>query len=382
MSLQQQVITEFTRRFDSSPAFVVRAPGRVNLIGEHTDYNGGFVLPLAIDRAMWIALQPQSGSQVTLYSINQDDELAFDLSDITHTNAGWGEYVKGVARMLRDDGYPLRGWRGVMVSDVPMGAGLSSSAALELAIARTFAAVSGFEWEPATMAKIGQRAENDWVGVNCGIMDQMISAAGVADHALLIDCRTLETEPAPLPPGSAVVVMNTTVRRGLVDSAYNERRSQCETAADFFGVSTLRDVDGATFAAQQTDLDSLTRQRAQHVITENERVLAAIAAMKAGDVATLGRLMDESHVSMRDDFEISCPELDAMVEAAQATEGCFGARMTGGGFGGCAVALVDAAQADAFAAQVAAQYQTATGLTPELYICAATNGAAIIVDGV
>jgi galactokinase len=247
-----------------------------------------------------------------------------------------------------------------------------------MASARVFAFTSGIPWDPATMARIGQRAENGWVGVNCGIMDQMISAAGEAGHALLIDCRSLETQAVPLPPDTVVVVLDTATRRGLVDSAYNERRAQCEAAARFFDVPALRDVSVAQFQARAAQLDDLTRRRARHVVTENERTLQAAAVMRQGDAIALGQLMDASHTSLRDDFEVSSDELNAMVTCARRQDGCYGARMTGGGFGGCAVALVRADAASAFAAAVAACYQESTGITPNVYVCTATRGAELL----
>ena len=269
----------------------------------------------------------------------------------------------------------LRGWEGVVSGDVPIGSGLSSSAALELVTARAFYCVSDFKWDAAKMALACQVAENNWLGVNCGIMDQMISAAGVQDRALLIDCRSLETFTAPLPKGTAVVILDTGTRRGLVDSKYNERREQCEAAARHFGVSALRDVDGATFEERAPELDPLIRQRARHVITENERTLRARDAMNTGDAAVLGQLMIESHISLRDDFEVSSPALDAIVDCANSEENCFGARMTGAGFGGCAVALVNAEGAEDFVERVSISYAKATGNQPTLYITEASKGA-------
>lgn len=378
MSLRQRVVSEFERRFNAPPHLVVRAPGRVNLIGEHTDYNAGFVLPMAIDRAIWIALRPRADRSVNVYSLDFAEPATFVLDALENTASGWAEYLKGMAWALQEAGYTLRGWEGVVAGDVPVGAGLSSSAALELATARAFAAVSDLPWHPSTMARLGQRAENQWVGVNCGIMDQMISAAGKADHALLIDCRSLETELVPLPPQTAVVVLDTATRRGLVDSAYNERRAQCEAAARFFGVPALRDVSVELFEARAAGLDEIIRRRARHIVTENARTVQAAAAMRQGDSVTLGQLMYESHVSLRDDFEVSSEELNLMVACAHREDGCYGARMTGAGFGGCAVALVRADAARAFAASVAACYQAATAITPNVYICQAANGAELI----
>lgn len=377
MTLQAQVTQAFQQRYGDTPQVVVRAPGRVNLIGEHTDYNDGFVLPMAIDRAVWIALSPVAEAQVTLHSLDMDETLAFPLGQFENTDQGWAEYVKGVAWVLKAAGYTLSGWQGVIAGDVPIGAGLSSSAAIELATARAFASVSAIDWNAATMARLAQRAENEWVGVNCGIMDQMISAAGVEGTALLIDCRSLQTENVPLPPGTVVVVMDTATRRGLVDSAYNERRQQCEAAARFFNVDALRDVSSEQFAAQGDGLDDVIRRRARHVITENERTLAAAYAMQAGNAVTVGRLMNESHTSLRDDYEVSSSELDTMAEIAQGQGSCYGARMTGAGFGGCAVALVQADAAQNFADVVAQAYQDATGITPNLYICQPSNGAEV-----
>jgi galactokinase len=228
------------------------------------------------------------------------------------------------------------------------------------------------------MARLGQRAENEWVGVNCGIMDQMISAGGQAGHALLIDCRTLATEAVPLPPGSTVVVLDTSTRRGLVASAYNERRSQCEAAARFFGVPALRDVAVEQLEARAAELDEVIARRARHVVTENARTLSAAEAMREGDAGVLGQLMNASHASLRHDFEVSSAELNAVVACAQDTGGCFGARMTGAGFGGCAVALVQAGAAQAFATTVAACYEAATSHPAQVYICQATNGAEVL----
>jgi galactokinase len=375
---KQDTARHFVDRFGQSPPWVVRAPGRVNLIGEHTDYNDGFVLPLAIDRAIWIALRPRNDHRVIVHSIDYGDSAEFALDGLSHQKAGWVEYIKGTAWSLQEAGHELAGWEGVLAGDVPNGAGLSSSAALEMAAARAFAAVSDFPWEPAKMAKLAQRAENRWVGVNCGIMDQLISGCGRDGHALLIDCRSLASEAVPFPLGSAVVVLDTATRRGLVDSAYNERRSQCEAAAKAFGVRALRDVDLKTFHQRAGELDETTRRRARHVISEDERTLAAAGAMRRGDLAALGVLMNESHVSLRDDYEVSNDALNVMVDAAQAHEACYGARMTGAGFGGCAVALICAAASEDFVARTASAYQQESGNTPAVYVCQATNGADII----
>jgi galactokinase len=378
MSIKQLVRQEFEQRFGEPPTVIVRAPGRVNLIGEHTDYNEGFVLPLAIDRALWIGLRARDDRRVMAYSLSFDEMAEFDLDSIEHSKSGWSEYLKGVAWALQEAGEALCGWEGIIGSDVPVGAGLSSSAALELATARAFAVVSGFAWQPTQMALLGQRVENQWIGINSGMMDQMISAKGEAGHAILLDCRSLETESVPLPSEVAVVVLDTATRRGLVDSAYNERRSQCEAAARFFSRSALRDVSWADFEAQASQLDDVTRRRALHVISENERTTQTAHALRQGALDTVGKLMYESHCSLRDDFEVSSDALNTMVEIARQHLGCIGTRMTGGGFGGCAVALVELDQANDFAQQVARAYQEATSLKPNIYLCQATNGAEVI----
>jgi len=336
---------------------------------------------MAIDRAIWMALRPRDDGRVRLFSVDFDETVEFDLAGLAHSRLGWAEYVIGTAWALQDAGYRLAGWEGVFAGDVPIGAGLSSSAALELATARAFAAVSDLAWEPAQMALACQQAENNWVGLNCGIMDQMISASGEAGHALLIDCHTLDSEVVPLPPGVAVVVLDTATRRGLVDSAYNERQSQCEQATALLGVRALRDVSLADLEERGSRLPPLPYKRARHVISENARTLAAGAAMQGGGPdsgVALGKLMNESHASLRDDFEVSSEELNVMVELAQGQAGCLGARMTGAGFGGCAVALVLAESVEPFARQVAREYEAKVGLEPAVYICQATDGAEIV----
>lgn len=381
--LRQKVRHAFAHRFGAEPALWVRAPGRVNVIGEHTDYNDGFVLPAAIDRAVWIALRPTGTDAVTVVGLDVGQERAFALAPLAGAapaagGQGWLEYLKGTAWALLEAGHTLGGWEGVVAGDVPIGAGLSSSAALEMATARAFAAVSGLPWEPGPMARLGQRAENAWVGVNCGIMDQMISASGRAGCAMLLDCRTLAPRHVPLPDGTALVVLDTGTRRGLVGSAYNERRRQCEQVAAHFGVAALRDVTSAALAARGAQLDDAARRRARHVVAENERTVEAAAAMAGGDAARLGALMDASHASLRDDFEVSSPALDVMVESARAQAGCLGARMTGAGFGGCAVALAEAGAAAALAAAAAAAYRARTGHVPAAYVCRASDGAALV----
>jgi len=379
MDLSKQINESFVNHFDDKPSLVVRAPGRVNLIGEHTDYNDGFVLPMAIDRAIWIAVRPRMDRFVRIHSLDFEAESVFSLDDLKKEQ-GWMEYLKGVAYILQAEGCKLSGWEGVMMGDVPLGSGLSSSAAVELATARVFASVSNLKWNAAHMARVGQRAENEWVGVNCGIMDQMASAACKEGHALFLDCRSLEIQHVPLPNHVAVVVMDTSTRRGLVDSAYNERRSQCEEAARFFGVKALRDVSLDEFEKRKSGLREVVMRRARHIITDDQRVLDAMQAMQTNDVVRLGNLLNAGHVSLRDDFEITNEALNQIVEAAQEQPSCYGARMTGGGFGGCAIALVDVGEVNVFVDSVEKVYRDKSGLEPQIYVCKASAGASVVAD--
>ena len=380
MNISEQVTQTFKTQFGGTPTYLVRAPGRVNLIGEHTDYNDGFVLPMAIDRAAWIALGPRDDGKVRVYALDYEETAEFSLTAL-QKGKGWAEYIKGVANELKVAGFRVKGWDGVLGGDVPNGAGLSSSAAVEMAAARAFAEVSGFEWKPVRMAQVGQKAENRWVGVNCGIMDQMVSATAQAGNALFLDCRSLAYEQVPIPVGVAVVVMDTSTRRGLVDSAYNERRAQCEEAARFFGVKALRDVSLERFEEERGKIkDETVMRRARHIITENQRVLNAVAAMRANDVHTLGKLFDQSHASLRDDFEVTNEALNQIVAAAQSHPACFGARMTGAGFGGCAVALVDKGKVDEFVSAVRAGYRQKSELEAMMYVCQASEGASLVED--
>lgn len=369
----------FSAYFNAKHEFIVRAPGRVNLIGEHTDYNDGFVLPMAIDRGVWLALSPRSDEEVRIVSLDLETESTFRLHSLTR-GSDWIEYAKGVANELLKAGYTLKGFDAVMTGDVPRGAGLSSSAAVELAIARAFAVVSNIEWDAPKMARLAQKAENEWVGVNCGIMDQMASAACKAGHALFLDCRSLEIQHAPLPQGVSVVILDTSTRRGLVESAYNERRNQCEEAARWFGVTALRDISIDEFNLKtkaQAGLSDIAMKRARHIVTENARVLEAMEAMHNGNISRLGELFNASHASLRDDFEVTNDALNIMVECAQEQEGCYGARMTGAGFGGCAVALVEEKKAGAFTQAVTAAYRQRSGLEASVYVCKASEGASL-----
>jgi galactokinase len=377
-AIRDAVLAGFVEQFGGPASLVVRAPGRVNLMGEHTDYNGGFVLPMAIDRATWIALRPRADRTVVLHSLNYHETASFDLLHLVRNEPSWSEYAKGVAWALQENGPALDGWEGVTKCDVPMGAGLASSASFELAVARAFFAVGGMTWDATKMAQACQKAENRWVGVNCGIMDQMISAVGKAGHAALIDCRDLSIRSVPLPTGTAVVVMDTATRRGLVESAYNERREQCEAAARHFGVASLRDVTMETFLANPPPPGSAEWHRARHVISEIARTAQAAEAMDRDDGAALGRLMNECHESLRDDFEVSDAQLDTMVSLARQIPGCLGARMTGAGFGGCAVALIESVAAPEFLETIRIRYDEVTGLASKIYLCKPADGAELI----
>jgi galactokinase len=380
-----QLSAAFRSIFAAEPAAFVRAPGRVNLIGEHTDYNDGFVMPMAIERDVCVALRPRSDHRVALASANFNQQATFGLDDVRHDDgkAKWSEYVRGVAWAMLEKGLPLRGMDAVISGDVPIGAGLSSSAAMEVAAAWAFQTAGGFRMDPADMALLCQKAENAWVGMRCGIMDQFISVVGQRDHCVLIDCRSLSYQAVPLPHGHSFVICNSMVRRGLVDSAYNERRAQCEEGVRLLqkhlpGIKALRDVSLEQLEAHRRDLPDLTYRRCRHVVSENTRVLHSIEALKAGRAAEFGKLMNASHDSLRDDYQVSRKELDMLVEIARATPGCLGSRLTGAGFGGCTVSLVQTKAVDDFAAHVGAKYAQATRLTPDIYVSRGAAGAGAI----
>ncbi|MBC7236108.1 MAG: galactokinase [Chloroflexi bacterium] len=369
----------FQRTYGLLPTLLVAAPGRVNLIGEHTDYNDGFVLPAAIDRHVLLAVAPRRDHLVRLHALDFAAYSQFSLDNIEHdAKASWSNYERGVAWALQSAGYALAGMDAVIVGDVPIGSGLSSSAAVEVATALAFQTLSSLEIDGVRRALLCQKAENEFVGMRCGIMDQYIISLGRRDHALLIDCRNLGYELVPIPQGCSLIVCDTNKRRGLVDSEYNTRRQECERGAAILGVPALRDVSPEVFRAREGELDEVTRKRCRHVVMENARVLEAVRALREGDVARFGELMNASHISLRDDYEVSCAELDAMVEAAWRQEGVLGARMTGAGFGGCTVNLVRQEAADRFAVRVAQEYTRATGLVPEIYICRAEEGVRVL----
>jgi len=366
----------FTTKYEAKPTGLVRAPGRVNLIGEHTDYNGGYVLPMAIERAVWIAFRPRSDRHVILRSEAFVDDARLDLDQLTR-GEGWAEYAKGVAWAMEKAGNRLHGWEGVVASDIAMAAGLSSSAALGIAIEVVFAKVSDLGWDPASFAQLQQHAENEWVGVRSGIMDPLIVTGAHKGHAMLIDCLTFKGVHILIPPEAAIVVMDTGTRRNLIEAGYNRRRSQCETAAAKLGVATLRDVTTAQLDDHKADLEEPLYECAMHVVTENERTLAAADALRRGSLGRFGSLMNESHASLRDSFGVSSRPLDAMVEVAQTTPGCFGARLTGGGYAGAAVALVARESAEHFIHVVEDGFHEATGLQGHCYVVESARGASV-----
>ena len=370
----------FETAFGTAPTLFVQAPGRVNLIGEHTDYNDGLVLPCAIDYRTAIAAKPRSDRKVRVVAADYGDALdEYDLdAPIGRVDQPmWANYVRGVVEQFVKRGLPMQGMDMAIAGDVPQGAGLSSSASLSVAVGRLFATLPGFEaLSPIDIALIAQASENDFVGTKCGNMDQISSACGVEGHALMIDCRSLEVKPVPVPDNAAIMIFNSNVTRGLVDSAYNVRREQCEAAARHFGIPALRDLDLATLEARAGELDPVVLRRARHVVTEDDRVLAAADALQAGDLERLGELMAASHASMRDDFEITVPAIDNLVDIVKNVIGTQGGvRMTGGGFGGCVVAVVPHALVDASRAAVEREYRSPDGKPATIYVCKPAAGA-------
>jgi galactokinase len=380
-ALTQQLRAAFAEHFPGPPPRLFQAPGRVNLIGEHTDYNDGFVLPMAINRRVMLAARPRADNQVRLWSVSFHQGSSFALDAIApQPDAPWSNYVRGVAHVLQQQGYHLQGMDAAIAGNVPIGSGLSSSAAIEVATAVAWRDLCTLDLPSVSLAMLCQRAESEFVGMKCGIMDQFIAALGASGRALLIDCRSLRFDRVELPPGMSVVVCDTMKRRGLVDSEYNQRRRECEQGVELLrGVlpqaQALRDVTSEDLACYANLLPTTVLKRCRHVVSENERTLRAVAALRAGKVQEFGHLMDLSHASLRDDYEVSCAELDAMVEVARGLAGCLGARMTGAGFGGCTVNWVRAEATGEFARRVAEGYRQRTGISPEVYVCAASAGA-------
>lgn len=380
-----------TRQFEGifgKPASVVaRAPGRVNLLGEHVDYNDGCVLPAAIDRAVSLAAAPADEDTVTIHALDLNQQTRFDLHALNqkcdlqgNPLPNWARYPAGVAWALQQAGLTVRGMQAVFTSTIPMGAGLSSSAAVELAFAVTWRALGRWDASALQLAQLSQRAENAYVGVNCGLMDQFASACGKADHALHFDTRSLDWQPVPLPEDTAIIIANSNLPRSLASSAYNERRAACEEAVRLLQphlphIRALRDVSMDDFEQFASQLPPPTARRARHVVQEVARVEHAIRALRAGDVIAFGVLMNEGHLSLRDLYEVSLPEIDFLVETAQNLPGCYGARLTGAGFGGCTVNLVQRTHAQTFIAILQDAYLRHTSRHAEVYLCRASDGA-------
>jgi len=375
-----QLAERFQKLYGAEPR-VFRAPGRVNLIGEHTDYNGGFVMPMGIDAATWVAVAPREDHRVVLESENFEEKAEFDLDEKDpQSRKHWSDYPRGVAHMLQQAGYRLVGVNILLHGEVPVGSGLSSSAALEVSTGYALLDCAGIEIDRLQLALACQRAENEFVGTRTGLMDQFTSCFAERDRALMLDCRSLDYEKLSLPAEDKIVVCNTMVKHELSGGEYNKRRSECEAGVrtlskEYPGIRLLRDVELSQLEAARDKLPETIFNRCHHVVTENARVLSAAEALRATDWSKFGELMYESHRSLRDDYEVSCKELDLMVELATKIHGVFGARMTGGGFGGCTVNLVKDESVDDFKTTIAREYENATDLKPEIYVCSASQGA-------
>ncbi|MEK7246988.1 MAG: galactokinase [Chloroflexota bacterium] len=361
----------FEQQFGRAPELIAEAPGRVNLIGEHTDYNGGFVLPVAIDRTVAVAMATRDDGVIRAFSVDygQCDEFPAErVRRFMGTRGGWRDYTRGVVWALLDAHIPVPGVDIAITGDVPQGAGLSSSAAIEVAVAGALMAGTGIA--ARDLALLCQKAENLFAGIGCGIMDQFTSVMGQRDHALFIDCRSLQSELVPLLEDIAIVIVDSKIPRKLADTAFNRRREECAEAARALGVDSLRDADESMLPRLSGDL----LKRARHVVTENTRVLSAIEALRSSDVVTLGRLLHESHASLRDDFEVSTPELDLLVELASRLDGVVGARLTGAGFGGCTVNLVREEAVGQVREAIVVEYNKQTGLAANVHVCVAVDG--------
>jgi galactokinase len=389
-NLVDHITDVFHETFGGAAAHLVRAPGRVNLLGEHVDYNDGFVLPAAIDRATYIAFSPTGTNLSTLAAVDFNQRASFSPQTIrSKTQADgsplpeWAHYPAGVMWSLNEDQLETNGINAVYASDVPRGSGLSSSASVEMAFILAWQTISDWTLPPMERALLGQKAENQYVGVNCGIMDQFASACGVENKLLLLDCRSLDWKTIPLPEDVAIVIADTTVRRKLTSGEYNKRRAACEEAVrllkqDLPHIQSLRDVSVEEFNRLADKLPEEVSKRARHVVEEIERSNQAEALLKAGNIQHFGELMNQCHASLRDFYEVSSPELNAMASIAQSLDGCYGARLTGAGFGGCTANLVAREKADEFAQTLAVRYEAETGLHPEIYITRASNGAKLL----
>jgi galactokinase len=378
-------LQEKFRKCYGGRARIYRAPGRVNLIGEHTDYNDGFVMPAAIEFYVWIAIAPRNDRKLLLHSINFSESVEIDLQNGVTRRNHWGDYVAGVAVMLEGAGHRLQGANLLIRGDVPIGAGLSSSAAIEVASGLALAENSGLSVNRLELVKLCRRAENEFVGARVGIMDQFISGCGKEGHALMLDCRSLEYRLLPLPRDVSLVICNTMVKHELASGEYNTRRAECEEGVRLLSrllpsIRALRDVSLPELEAQASTLPEIIYKRCRHVISEDARVTKAAACLEQGDLETFGALMAESHRSLRDDYEVSCTELDLMVTLAAQQECVYGARMTGGGFGGCTINLVKTERVSNFKSRVGDAYRKATGLEPQIFVSPAAEGASEVKE--
>lgn len=381
----QQLIDTFTHYIGVPPTLLVRSPGRVNLIGDHTDYNEGWALPAALNMSTLIAVRPRTDGILHTIALRMPDtEDIVPLNQLDpHQGPPWTHYVRGVAALLQAAGYPLPGVDMLITGDLPLGSGLSSSASLEMGVAVALLALISARIDGKALARLGQRVENEIIGLQSGIMDQLAVLGGVAGHALLLDCRTLDTTPVPIPPDVRIIVIDSTVPRTLSGSGYNQRRSECTSALEKLravqpDLQALRDATPDVLAAATGRLTPIETRRVRHVITEDQRVLESVAALQRGDVSAFGQLMVASHRSLRDDYEVSVAPIDTLVDIALATPGILGARITGGGFGGCVVALAEAARAEAAAAAITATYQRTTSQAGVAYICLPESGTHIL----
>ena len=380
-SLANAVTERFREVYGTSPSGTFRAPGRVNLIGEHTDYNDGFVMPAAIDFYSYAAIGERTDHTLSVYSEQFHQSVEFSIAHLAGPpRKHWSDYVRGVAAVLRDEGYPLRGAKLVIDGQVPIGSGLSSSAAIEVTTALALTSLGGVTIPLLEVARLCQRAENTYTGARCGIMDQFVSCFGKRDHALMLDCRSLEAMYLQLPPNVCLVICNTMVKHELAAGEYNERRASCERVVETIAkfrpeVRALRDLTLEDLKHHQNQISSVDFRRCRHVITENDRVKDAKAALESADLARFGELMYLSHDSLDQDYEVTCRELNIMVKLAREFEGVYGARMTGGGFGGCTITLVESKVVPEFQATVAREYEKLTGLSPQIVVSAAAAGA-------
>ena len=390
MASFDHLTTIFLEKFGNMPEHIARAPGRVNLLGEHVDYNDGFVLPAAIDRATYIAFSPTAAHHSTLWAVDINQGASFSPADLSQKRQPdstplpeWAYYPAGVMWALKEEDLDTPNINAVYSSNIPQGSGLSSSASIEMAFMIAWQTLSDWMLPPMQRALLGQKAENQFVGVNCGIMDQFASACGVENKLLLLDCRSLEWSTIPLPENISVVIADTTIRRKLTSGEYNNRRSACEEAVRLLRqklptIKSLRDINLGDFNRLAGALPLGIEMRARHVVEEIERSKQAQALLEAGDIRSFGILMNECHTSLRDLYEVSCPELNVMASIAQSIDSCYGARLTGAGFGGCTVNLVESDSVEDFANFLSKGYELETGISPEIYITHASDGAELL----